>query len=134
MGLSGLARAVSSYSGLTEEVLRLWDAATALGAPPRGLHHGRPAGRARPGPSASPWSRCPAASSRAPRSATRGRLSRGGRLLVGAAPSLRDEVEAAAVLAESLAAEWGPAGEDSVPKTLARASAGLGSRSSPAPG
>jgi glucose/mannose-6-phosphate isomerase len=42
--------------------------------------------------------------------------------LAGAGPSLREEVEAAAALAESLAAEWGPAGaEDSEAKTLARA-------------
>jgi glucose/mannose-6-phosphate isomerase len=42
--------------------------------------------------------------------------------LGGAAPSLRDEVEAAAVLAETLAAEWGPDGdEDGEAKRLARA-------------
>ena len=42
--------------------------------------------------------------------------------LGGAAPSLRDEVEAAAALAETLAAEWGPdAPEDSEAKRLARA-------------
>jgi glucose/mannose-6-phosphate isomerase len=41
--------------------------------------------------------------------------------LAGAAPSLRDEVEAAAALAETLAAEWGPdAAEDSEAKRLAR--------------
>jgi glucose/mannose-6-phosphate isomerase len=41
--------------------------------------------------------------------------------LGGAAPSLREEVEAAAVLAEQLAAEWGPgAAEDSDAKALAR--------------
>ena len=46
----------------------------------------------------------------------------GGGGLAGAAPSLRDEIEAAAVLAESLAAEWGPDGdEDSEAKVLARA-------------
>jgi len=40
----------------------------------------------------------------------------------GAAPSLRDEVEAAAALAETLAAEWGPSGdEDGEAKRLARA-------------
>ena len=39
----------------------------------------------------------------------------------GAAPSLRDEVEAAAALAERLAAEWGPDGpEDGAAKALAR--------------
>jgi glucose/mannose-6-phosphate isomerase len=39
----------------------------------------------------------------------------------GAAPSLRDEVEAAAALAEGLAAEWGPDGpEDGEAKALAR--------------
>jgi glucose/mannose-6-phosphate isomerase len=42
--------------------------------------------------------------------------------LGGAAPSLRDEVEAAAALAETLAAEWGPdSAEDSEAKRLARA-------------
>ena len=42
--------------------------------------------------------------------------------LAGAAPSLRDEIEAAAALAETLAAEWGPDGaEDSEAKALARA-------------
>jgi glucose/mannose-6-phosphate isomerase len=42
--------------------------------------------------------------------------------LAGAGPSLRDEVEAAAALAETLAAEWGPdAPEDSEAKRLARA-------------
>jgi glucose/mannose-6-phosphate isomerase len=41
--------------------------------------------------------------------------------LAGAAPSLRDEVEAAAALAERLAAEWGPDGdEDGAAKALAR--------------
>jgi len=42
--------------------------------------------------------------------------------LGGAGPSLRDEVEAAAALAETLAAEWGPdAAEDNEAKRLARA-------------
>ena len=41
--------------------------------------------------------------------------------LCGAAPSLREEVEAAAELAEGLAAEWGPDGpEDGEAKALAR--------------
>jgi glucose/mannose-6-phosphate isomerase len=41
--------------------------------------------------------------------------------LCGAAPALRDEVEAAAVLAERLAEEWGPEGdEDNEAKALAR--------------
>jgi glucose/mannose-6-phosphate isomerase len=41
--------------------------------------------------------------------------------LAGAAPFVRDEVEAAAALAETLAAEWGPdAAEDSEAKRLAR--------------
>jgi glucose/mannose-6-phosphate isomerase len=39
----------------------------------------------------------------------------------GAAPSLRDEIEAAAALAERLAGEWGPDGdEDGLAKALAR--------------
>jgi glucose/mannose-6-phosphate isomerase len=42
--------------------------------------------------------------------------------LAGAAPFVRDEVEAAAALAEALAADWGPgAAEDSQAKRLARA-------------
>jgi glucose/mannose-6-phosphate isomerase len=41
--------------------------------------------------------------------------------LAGVAPSLREEVEAAAALAERLGAEWGPAGaEDGLAKSLAR--------------
>jgi glucose/mannose-6-phosphate isomerase len=41
--------------------------------------------------------------------------------LAGAGPSLREEVEAAAALAETLAAEWGPDGaEDGEAKALAR--------------
>jgi glucose/mannose-6-phosphate isomerase len=41
--------------------------------------------------------------------------------LAGAAPSLRDEIDAAAALADQLAAEWGPdADEDSEAKELAR--------------
>jgi len=41
--------------------------------------------------------------------------------LAGAGPSLRDEIEAAAALAESLAAGWGPGGdEDGEAKALAR--------------
>src|SRR3954470_9423353 len=42
--------------------------------------------------------------------------------LAGAAPSVRDEIEAAADLAEALAQEWGPEGaEDSEAKAIARA-------------
>ena len=42
--------------------------------------------------------------------------------LAGAAPSMRDEIEAAAALAGTLAAEWGPEGaEDGEAKALARA-------------
>jgi glucose/mannose-6-phosphate isomerase len=42
--------------------------------------------------------------------------------LAGAAPELHDEIEAAAQLAEALAAEWGPdAPDDSEAKALARA-------------
>ena len=42
--------------------------------------------------------------------------------MCGAAPSVRDEIEGAAVLAAELAREWGPAGaEDSEAKRLARA-------------
>ena len=42
--------------------------------------------------------------------------------LAGAAPSVRDEIEAAAELAETLAAEWGPdGGEDGEAKEIARA-------------
>src|SRR3954468_5134235 len=42
--------------------------------------------------------------------------------LAGAAPSVRDEIEAAADLAEALAQEWGPDGDDdSLAKSIARA-------------
>jgi glucose/mannose-6-phosphate isomerase len=41
--------------------------------------------------------------------------------LSGAAPSIRDEIESAAVLAERLAGEWGPGGaDDGAAKALAR--------------
>ena len=61
----------SSYSGTTEETLACYDAAQAVGAVDRRRHHRRRARRARPLATASRSSRCPAASSRAPPSATR---------------------------------------------------------------
>ncbi len=111
----------SSYSGNTEETLAAYDDAVA---------------RARRGSSRRPAARWPSA--RARRRAgdpDPGRLpaARGDRLLArrprsrrpllaGAAPSVRDEIEAAAALAEELAAEWGPDGaEDSEAKSIARA-------------
>ena len=54
--------------------------------------------------------------------------------LCGAAPSLRDEVEAAAALAEELAAEWGPDGAEDSRGEGARARAarhGPGDRRAP---
>ena len=61
-----------------------------------------------------------AASSRGRRSATRS-WPRSRRRAGGAAPSLRDEVEAAAARRQALAAEWGPDDEDGEAKRIARA-------------
>jgi len=111
----------SSYSGATEETLAAYDDALERGAPRIVATTGGPlAERARrdrvpviplPGgfqPRATVGYGLVAALEAA--------------ALAGAAPSLRDEVEAAAALAETLAAEWGPSGEeDSEAKRIARA-------------
>ena len=88
----------SSYSGNTEETLAAYDAA---GAPGRRAWSARAAAswRAAPAATACRSSRCPAASSRAPRSATRSSSRSRWPRLAGAAPSPRAEVEAAAELA-----------------------------------
>ncbi len=61
----------SSYSGSTEETLATYDAAKAAGAPRIVCDDRRRAGAARARRRRAGRSRCPAASSRAPRSATR---------------------------------------------------------------
>ena len=102
----------SSYSGSTEETLATYDAARAAGAPRIVATTGGPlAERAR----ARRRARRPAAraaSSRAPRSATRSSSRSRRPRLCGAAPSLREEVGAAAALAAELAREWGPEGDE----------------------
>ena len=83
----------------------------------------RPAARwpSAPAATACPSSRCPAASSRAPRSATRWwPRSRPPRWRVSRR-RCATEIEAAAGLADALAAEWGPdGGDDGEAKALAR--------------
>ena len=110
----------SSYSGTTEETLSAYDDAAERGAPRLVATTGGPlAERAR----RDGVPVIPVPGGFQPRAAV-------GYALVaaleaaascGAAPSLRDEVEAAAALAERLAAEWGPDGpEDGDAKALAR--------------
>ena len=110
----------SSYSGTTEETLSAYDDAAERGAPRLVATTGGPlAERAR----RDGVPVIPVPGGFQPRAAV-------GYALVaaleaaascGAAPSLRDEVEAAAALAERLAAEWGPDGpEDGEAKALAR--------------
>jgi glucose/mannose-6-phosphate isomerase len=111
----------SSYSGRTEETLSAYDEAALRGAPRLVVTTGGPlAERARR--DRAPVIPIPGGFQ--PRAAV-------GYLLVsaleaarlaGAAPLLHDEIEAAAGLAEALAAEWGPDGGDAgLAKTLARA-------------
>jgi glucose/mannose-6-phosphate isomerase len=110
----------SSYSGATEETLSAYDDAAARGVPRLvATTGGALAERAR----RDGVPVIPVPGGFQPRAAV-------GYALVaaleaaascGAAPSLRDEVEAAAALAERLAAEWGPDGpEDGAAKALAR--------------
>jgi glucose/mannose-6-phosphate isomerase len=110
----------SSYSGSTEETLSAYDDAAGRGAPRLvATTGGALAERAR----RDGVPVIPVPGGFQPRAAV-------GYALVaaleaaascGAAPSLRDEVEAAAALAERLAAEWGPDGpEDGAAKALAR--------------
>jgi glucose/mannose-6-phosphate isomerase len=112
---------VSSYSGSTEEALACWDAATA-----RGAHRiacttgGALAERAR----ADRVAVIPLPGGFQPRAAVgyAAVVALEVAATVGVAPSLREEVEAAAALVEGLRAEWGPdAGDESEPKALARA-------------
>ncbi len=112
---------LSSYSGVTEEILSCWEAAKAAGA-----HRlvastgGELVERAR----ADNVPVIPLPGGFQPRAAvaysTVAALEVAA--LAGIAPSVRDEVEAAATLLEGLAAEWGPdASEDSEAKALAAA-------------
>ena len=112
----------SSYSGNTEETLAAYDDALERGAPRLvATTGGALAERARrdgvpviPLPGRLPAARRGRLRARRPRS----RPPR----WPAPAPSLRDEIEAAAALAEALAAEWGPDGaEDGEAKALARA-------------
>jgi glucose/mannose-6-phosphate isomerase len=111
----------SSYSGATEETLSCYDDAASRGAPRLVATTGGPlAERAR----RDGVPVIPLPTGFQPRAAVGYSLVAAleAARLCGAAPSLRDEIEAAAGLAESLASEWGPyAGDDSEAKALARA-------------
>jgi glucose/mannose-6-phosphate isomerase len=110
----------SSYSGATEETLAAYDDAVERGAPRLVATTGGPLGeRAR----RDGVPVIPMPGGFQPRAAVGYALVSAleAAAVCGAAPSLRDEVEAAAALAERLATEWGPdAPEDSQAKTLAR--------------
>ena len=110
----------SSYSGTTEETLAAYDDATAREAPRIAVTTGGPlAERAR----RDGVPVIPVPGGFQPRAAVGYSLVSAleAAALCGAAPSLRDEVEAAAALAEKLAAEWGPDGaDDNEAKALAR--------------
>jgi glucose/mannose-6-phosphate isomerase len=110
----------SSYSGATEETLSAYDDAAARGAPRLVATTGGPlAERAR----RDGVPVIPIPGGFQPRAAVGYSLVAAleAARLAGAAPALRDEIEAAAVLAESLAAEWGPnGGADNEAKALAR--------------
>jgi glucose/mannose-6-phosphate isomerase len=111
----------SSYSGCTEETLATYDAARDAGAPRLVATTGGPlAERAR----ADGVPVVPLPGGFQPRAAVGYSLVTAleAAALCGAAPSIRDEVEAAAALAGELAAEWAPeAAEDGEAKRLARA-------------
>ena len=111
----------SSYSGSTEETVATYDAARAAGAPRIVATTGGPlAERARE--DGVPVVPLPGGFQ--PRAAVGYSLVTAleAAALCGAAPSLRAEVEAAAVLASGLAREWGPEGdEEGEAKRLARA-------------
>ena len=110
----------SSYSGSTEETLAAYDDAGERGAPRIAVTTGGPlAERAR----RDGVPVIPVPGGFQPRAAVGYSLVAAleAAALCGAAPSLRDEVEAAASLAEGLAADWGPDGpEDGEAKALAR--------------
>src|SRR5215218_9433914 len=111
----------SSYSGSTEETLATYDAAKAAGAPRIVATTGGPlAERARE--DGVPVVPLPGGFQ--PRAAVGYSLVTAleAAALCGAAPSLRDEIEAGAALAGELARAWGPDGdEDGEAKRLARA-------------
>lgn len=111
----------SSYSGTTEETLATYDAAKQAGAPRLVATTGGPlAERARD--DGVPVVPLPGGFQ--PRAAVGYALVTAleAARLCGAAPSIRDEVEAAARLAARLATEWGPdAPEDNDAKRIARA-------------
>jgi glucose/mannose-6-phosphate isomerase len=110
----------SSYSGATEETLAAYDDAVERGAPRLVATTGGPlAERAR----RDGVPVIPVPGGFQPRAAVGYALVAAleAAALCGAAPSVRDEVEAAASLAEGLAGEWGPDGpEDGEAKALAR--------------
>jgi glucose/mannose-6-phosphate isomerase len=110
----------SSYSGATEETLAAYDDALERGAPRLVATTGGPlAERAR----RDGVPVIPVPGGFQPRAAVGYALVAAleAAALCGAGPSLRDEVEAAAALAERLAPEWGPDGpEDGEAKALAR--------------
>jgi glucose/mannose-6-phosphate isomerase len=109
----------SSYSGTTEETLAAYDDAAERGAPRIAVTTGGPlAERAR----RDGVPVIPVPGGFQPRAAVGYSLVAAleAAALCGAAPSLRDEVEAAASLAEGLAQQWGPEGpEDGEAKALA---------------
>jgi glucose/mannose-6-phosphate isomerase len=110
----------SSYSGATEETLAAYDEAGERGAPRIVATTGGPlANRAR----GDGVPVIPLPGGYQPRATVGYGLVAAleAATLCGAAPSLRDEIEAAADLAERLAGEWGPDGpEDGAAKALAR--------------
>jgi glucose/mannose-6-phosphate isomerase len=110
----------SSYSGATEETLAAYDAAGEAGAARIVATTGGPlAERAR----RDRVPVVPVPGGFQPRAAVGYGLVAAleAAALAGAAPSLRDEVDGAARLAEALAGEWGPDGDpDGEAKTLAR--------------
>jgi glucose/mannose-6-phosphate isomerase len=111
----------SSYSGSTEETVATYDAAKEAGAPRLVATTGGPlAERAR----ADGVPVIPLPGGFQPRAAVGYSLVTAleAAALCGAAPSVRDEIEAAATLAGELAVEWGPDGpDDGEAKRLARA-------------
>jgi glucose/mannose-6-phosphate isomerase len=111
----------ASYSGGTEETLACYDHAADLGAPRIVATTGGPlAERARRDGVAV----IPLPGGFQPRAAVGYAFVAALEVaaLAGVAPSLRDEVQAAATLAESLGAEWGLDGpDDGLPRRLARA-------------
>jgi glucose/mannose-6-phosphate isomerase len=110
----------SSYSGRTEETLSAYDEAALRGAPRLVATTGGPlAERARR--DRAPVVPIPGGFQ--PRAAVGYSLVAAleAARLAGAAPGVHDEIEAAAALAESLAAEWGPdGGDEGLAKSLAR--------------